>query len=268
MTVVDGLGNKYEKYIGATTGGLNLASFDNVEPTPPTISTTNGLDLNVTFADADTQKVYMFETAVPEDYSTNDELANYSVSTAGINICSKMSAVTISSAAGRLVAIAVDGDGTIGGGNASDQSYIAYMPILKSRVYMTNTNNGTKTETNSGPDYNSTCESSANLSAPGIEISAITDNTTAKIAFTKYADTDLTGAPLHTIYLSDGTTVVEVQYADEFIGRTSPGSEIFVMIDGKTYTHTLTTEPAAGEDGSSDNTPLDISSSIKTGVTF
>ena len=288
ITVTDGIGNKISKTLaqlvtdGVTNSSGETPEFDNLKPAAPTMATTNGLDLNVTASDTDSVSIYLFENAVPENYVDGDELfsmtdsdTNWDGSTLR-NICQVMTAVTPSDSAGSLVAISMDGDGELGdggasNGNASNQTIIAYMPILKAtatdaRMYATNSKgSGVKTITSGGSEYDTACTVAAEHNSTGVALSAITDDTDAKIAYDLIASEDNWVSVPVTTYLSDGTNIVEITYDPSYIG-----SSAFVMINGKTYTHTLLSAAAifAAGDGEYDSDPLDISGTELSGVTF
>ncbi len=272
VTVADGLGNKVAKWLGAGAVGdvgLNLASFDNVKPAAPSITFTAD-NLGVTATSAAANGIYLFENVVPENYASGNELYKTASSTATVaNICKDMTPVTIASTPSTLLAVALDGNGVWGQGNASNQTSAAYMPILKSRMYAANTNTGSKSITYSASDYNVSCQVSSVAANTGLTISSVTADKIAKIAYEKVNAQDITTSVPITVYLaatSGGTTSkVELKYDGAYVGKTA-----FVMIDGKTYTFTLESEAAiiAGAGGESDVAPRDITGTLKAGVAF
>ena len=256
----DGLGNK-----APAAYALNL---DNQKPVAPASATMNGSSLTITpSVSVDVAGYYVYEGIIPETTESG-----YLAKVAAANIATPQAicgtAVTTASTPTTLSIIAVDGTGSLFGGNVSDILTEPYMAIAKSRVVLSDNNNVEYDETVGGTLYDANCEveSSSTDNVYGMTLTSHTPNVEVKIAFDK-ANTvngvDIQAVP-NVIYVSDGAAgnVAEIRYANVY-----EGDSVFVMIGGVVYTATLTA-PAVGAAGYVDTNPLSILGNVKTDVTF
>ncbi len=261
VVVADGLGNK----IASTV----VATIKNVKPATPSM-TINANTVTITDANGSSAKqYYIFQDFIPEKYTAGDELVKSAAAGALTGACANATAVTISSTPGSLKLISVDGgqtgtgNGTLGTGNASDIFSIAYMPIAKSRVILSDYNDGGTSDVSvGGTDYNSSCESTAvyTNNEYGVTLTSETANKKVKVAYAPLTLADNFATPI-TMFVTDGTTTAKVDYPDAYIGK-----EVFIELDGKVYGYTFPTKAVA--ENSTDSSPISIASGLKSGVTF
>jgi len=263
VKISDGLGNNY-----STT--LTIDKLDNVEPSGLNV-TRNGLDINVSSTSTDVSGVYVFQDVIPET-STEAAKIEFSSTLGTItNICANMTAITTDiSTATTLKVIAVDGDnGTLSNGNASNAFSLAYVPVQKDRMVITDSHNGgTPEATEDATDYNTSCESTGTLVSKGIDtgvsLSAI-DDATVRMAYTSEGQELITSVPV-SIYVSPdgttGTTRVKLTYPDTYIGKL-----VFLEIDNKVYSYELLSERLVGAAGYDSNNPIALTADEVAGVT-
>ena len=261
VIVADGLGNK----IASTV----VATIKNVKPATPSM-TVNENTVTITDANGSTAKqYYVFENFVPEKYTAGDELVKTAATGSLTGVCANATAVTIASNPGSLKLFSVDGgqtgtgNGTLGTGNASDLYSIAYMPIAKSRIILSDYNDGGTSDVSvGGTNYDVSCVTSGvyTNNEYGVTLTTETSNVYTKVAYTPLTLADNFATPI-TMFVSDGTTTAKIDYADAYIGK-----EVFVMLDGKVYGYTFPTKIVA--ENSTDTSPISIASGLKTGVTF
>lgn len=250
INVADGLGAKVEKNF--------TTLFDNQKPVAPTV-TINAGTVSIAHTDTNVTGFYVFGGIIPEVYTAGDELAILtSAGDVGV-VCEEIDAVTATSTAGGLTVIAIDQNGTLGNGNASDSQSVAFMPILKSRYFISDSNVGADvTPTANGNDYNVSCSDTGPATiTTGVLAAAITTGTTVKLAYTSLGEEDILATPI-TEYLSDGTNIMRITYPDTYTG-----DDVFVQLGGIVYGYVLTGV------NSTSGTPTNISGLlVKTGITL
>ena len=259
IDVSDGLGNKLSETLPVTT-------FDNVKPDAPVVAI-NGVGLDITI-DAAVAGYYVFDNAIPE--SGTIAAAKVASATPAItNICKDLAAVDFTSEIGSIKVIAVDGNGILNQGNASDATSVAYMPILKGRNYISDSHSsGLPVVTAEGNVYNSDCEVASLISAAattGVTISTITEGKVTKLAYTTLGE-DATQIPPITFYVSDGEatpTITAITYPDDYVGE-----DVFIDIDGQAFRYQLPTRAIAEATSTASPTSLNVAANILTGISF
>ena len=232
IEVSDGLGNNL------TQTYTNL--FDNKKPTAPTVLMVNG-ELNISHSDVNVTGFYVFNATIPEvnTDSTSSYVAKLTeAGTVGV-VCETLNDVEWDTDAGGLNVVALDGDGVLGSGNVSNAKSVAFMPILKNRILLTDTSNGDVVASTGGLDYNASCASQgANLVDTGVSLTAITDLKEAKLAYTSLGDVSEILATPATIYVKDTAgTVVKVTYPEAYAG-----DSFFISIDGVVFGYQAQTQ--------------------------
>lgn len=266
IDAADGLGNK----VTTTTSVI-----DNQKPTAPTASF-DGSNITISSTTPDVARYYVFDSIIPENYNSGDELLYLDNEPDGEVIGSGVCGndVTISSTAGSLKVVAVDdgdgnGTGEIYKGNVSNSTSIAYMAIAKDRVVLTDINNNEIEMSVGGTPYDDTCTAGTAVTTNeyAMQLASMTNTKTAKIAFTEMASgVDLTGTPI-TVYVRNNANdaVAKITYAPAYVGE-----EVFVMLNGVVYGYTL--DDRATAEATTPTSGIDLSAEVpgglKTGVTF
>jgi hypothetical protein len=231
LKVADGQGYKTTYPVDGGTGVI----IDTTKPTTPVV-TFNGPNMSLASSD-DVASYFVYKAAtVPPALSAAPDYEIAPEDAAAYNICSTINYGTSTD----LIMFALDGDGTRVGGNASDAVLIEdYYSLVKGALVLENTNDGTVTTTSTGTMYSSTCEvdTEAVAEPKGVQLSAISDLTTAKVSFLPKS-----GAPLSVpnyVHLEDSAgNVVKVNYDDSYAGDT-----IFVQINDELYSYILPAAP-------------------------
>ena len=265
IEVADGLGNNFTQTYSTL--------FDNQKPAAPTVQMIDG-ELDISHADANVTGFYVFNSVVPEVNTENAKVAYIAeAGTVGV-VCESLADVDYSTAAGGLNVIALDGDGTLTTGNASDSKSVAFMPILRDRVLVSDINNaGEILATTGGDEYNTSCASQGALTVnTGVTLTAISSDTTAKLAYRSLGEQEVTAVPI-TVYLSNGAAtpvIIKVTYPDTYadsVSYTAAQRSFFVEIDDVVYGYEPLTEAAIGVGaGSSSATPLSVAALVKTNI--
>ncbi|MCD6259261.1 MAG: hypothetical protein J7J31_06610 [Helicobacteraceae bacterium] len=266
IDAADGLGNK----ISTTTSVI-----DNQKPTAPTASF-DGSSITISSTTTDVARYYVFDTAIPEVYSANDELLYLDNEPDGEVIGSGICGadVTISSAAGSLKVVAVDnadgtGTGEIYKGNVSNSTSIPYMAIAKDRIVLSDINNNENDASVGGTPYSTTCTAGTAVTTNdyAMQLTSMTNTKTAKVAFPVMASgVDLTGTPI-TVYVRNNANdaVAKITYAPAYVGE-----EVFVMLNGAVYGYTFDDRTTA--EATTPTSAIDLSAEVpgglKSGVTF
>ena len=248
INVADGLGYKFSKTFAN--------AFDNLKPTTPVTSTLNGV-ISVDTNDTSVAGFYVFSGAIAEIDTLADSgnLIGHLTEAGTVTVaCEDADQVVYNSNAGSIRIISVDGTGLLNGGNASDAASENFMPLLKSRIYVENTNNGgVITATTGGIDYNTSCVAQPALTIDtGVSISAITSDKTVKMAYPNLGEKVTTAVPT-TVYVRDGATasdtVVKISYPSTYIGQS-----VFVELNNKLYGLLLTD----GTNGPNSDNPFNL----------
>ena len=259
ITVADGLGNNLTKTYSTLT---NDALFDNVAPAKPDVNITDG-ELVISSTDTSVAGFYVFDNMPPEK---NPELpANYLSHLIGAGTasggCEDQSASGWDADSASIVVVAVDGNGSIGYGNVSPATTVPFMPIMKGRALVTNTNNGSITTSTGGNLFDSSCVDTGALGVnTGVTVSAITNLTTTKLAYTSLGLNTNNDIPI-TAYVTNAAadTIAKITYPEEYAGTAA-----FIELDGEVNGLLLPTratiETGGANSGVSTVQPYDVES--------
>jgi len=266
-------GNNYPIHINVSDGiGTNLLNQDSgkiidfKKPTTPIvdINATNGNNdegsLVKIESSSDVIGYYVFNGQIP-DYNPSratNKVAEFDKSVDNLyTICSGFGINKLTTAnqdAYDLNIIAVDGTGKLGGGNASDIIYQAYIPMLKNSIKLEDTNeDGDEIAQTLGRIYGADCKYIENQTVNyGMQIRSETNanpDETVKIA---YEPKNGGLANPTTIYFEGiNDSQARVIYADSYVN-----SIIYIMVDDKVYSYKLlSSDDAIGKD---DEHPIDL----------
>jgi len=247
-------GADYEIFINASDGlGSNLKSasagvnIDFTPPVAPVITETSG-SFAFTSTSADAVSFYIFKGKISEKSTTlesNNFLVNLDTATAAAyTLCDKLDAIEefSSSATAKtdpytLRVFAMDGTGTLGGGNASDITSKTYLPMLKSAMLLTDVNDDESDpvtyESAGTVKYTDTCiAATENTTNYGITLTSESSYTTVKLAFNYVENRDTTGTPL-TMFIQNGSeAVAKIIYPESYAGErvyTEVGDKVFAL---------------------------------------
>ena len=261
IDVADGLGYKYQQTFAN--------AFDNVQPDVPSTTGLNGV-IQVDTNDTSVAGFYVYNGAIDENDLTTLEadggnLMGHLTSAGTVTAaCENSPAVIWSDDSGTIKIISVDGTGILGGGNASDAATENFMPILKSRVFLENINNGTQTVSNGGLDYNASCENLGEVNVnTGVSLSAVTSDKTVKLAYPNLGEKVVTAVPITVYVKNTAGTIAQLTYPSTYVGES-----VFVEIDGEVFGYSL---PDATATEIHSSTPLDLTgltNNPKTGITL
>ena len=254
INVADGLGNNLSHTLPANT-------FDNLKPAVPTVVYAND-ELNITHTDpSSVTGYYVFDTTPPE-YNANgssskiDYLA-LSSGTVPISCTNLTTTLAADTPAGGLKVYAIDGTGLLEGGNMSDATDVPFMPILRLRSLITNSNSGTVTTTSDAVKYDITCTAGAEgavANDDGMSISAITAGT-VKMAYEPLTEELVVAVP-YIVYVDDGAAdnIMKISYSPQHAGKV-----VFVEINEKVYGFDLPDAAIPnGTIGSTSTNPIDL----------
>ncbi len=265
VAVADGLGyHKTQSFAGV---------FDNVKPAAPTVTMANGL-LNISSADTNVHGFYVFNATIPEVDTNASKVAYLSEGGAVGIVCEGLNPVSWNTAAGGLNVVAIDQTGIIETANASDASSVAFMPILKDRVLITDSSDGGDlTGTTDAYNYSTGC-ANLGLIAPktGVALAAITSDKTVKLAYASLGEELVTAVPI-TFYVKEPVSgdIAKISYPPSYGSTTA-----FIQIGGLVYGVLLPASDAAIiglTGGESSASPYDLSTNaavslIKTGISL
>lgn len=233
LQVADGLG--YRTTYPEVTGDLGVP-VDAQKPAMPSVSFIDGANLAISSTSEDVAKFFVYKAAkVPAALSAAPAMNLTPAEAATTNVCASMDYGTSTP----LTIFAIDGAGTRVGGNTSDAITIAsYTPMLKEVMLLENANEGTASITSVGVEYDATCTAGeVALTNAGMQLSARTDTTQAKLAFQPIANVAITASPI-SVHLKDANNeVVRIDFENEYVGET-----VYVRIGAKVYSYQL---PAA-----------------------
>ena len=269
VNVADGLGNNLSKEY-STDADTADALFDNVKPQAPDVNITDG-ELSITSTDDSVKGFYVFADVPPEvdtAASAIDHLVGSGTASGGCENIPTASA--FDDTEGGIVVLAVDGNGSIGYGNVSDAASVAFMPIMKLRALITNTNNGSVVSSADGDLFDTSCVNTGPVPAStGVSFAAVTSLTTAKLAYTSKGENANNDLPI-TVYVSDnaGTpSLAKITFPEDYAG-----TDVFVELNGVVYGYQLPTRvDVDGGEGTSSATPVDLdglagANNPKTGI--
>ena len=270
ITVADGLGNNYSQSFSSAT---NDAVLDNEKPDAPTVSILDG-ELTISSADATVAGFYVFASSIPEKATASKALAVLGSAGGQANGgCSTQDPSLWNDPATGITVIAVDGLGTINNGNISDASVVQFMPIMKNRALVIDRNDAGDVEASTGGNlFDSNCAVSGPIPAEtGVTVTAITPDTTVKLAYASFGANANNDNPV-TVYVSSAGsagTIAKIMYPEEYAGTT-----VFVDIEGLVYGYVLPTkaEMDNGDTGVSSADPVNLdtldATNPKTGITL
>ena len=280
-------GSEYEIFTNVADGlGSNLKNFstdlkvDYKKPEAPTMTITDG-SFSLTSTSADVTSFYVFKDLIDEQstVSSDDFLVRLlTADAAAYSLCSKLAAKSsVNDDPYTLRAFAMDGTGTLGGGNVSDITEKVYMPMLKSATFMTNTHDGSDSSTPSTFAsastivYNASCEAVDNDTNYGVTLTSETSFTTVKLAFTHVENRDTTAVPL-TMFIEKGdNALASISYPETYAGE-----KVYVEVGSTIYALVLRTEAeldvagggAASDDAYALTTTADEVKQLPTGISF
>jgi len=223
ITVADGLGNRLrQEFTGV---------FDNVKPTVPTVSMTDGV-LDISHTDGTVTGFYVFNATIPEKDTADNAVAHLTASGQVGIVCEELADVAWDTAAGGLNVVALDQTGVLGTANVSNSTSVAFMPILKDRVLITDVHDGDTEVTSIGVDYNASCTSvGAQTENTGVTLAAISADTTAKLAYTSLGEDQSHAVPVtfYVISETDGD-IARITYPETYVG-----DSMFIQVGGIVY---------------------------------
>ena len=267
IDVSDGLGYKYQETFAN--------AFDNVQPAKPVTSSVNGV-IQVDTNDTSVAGFYVYNGAIDENNPTVLEadggnlMGHLTAAGTVTAACETAPAVSWNSSAGTIRIISVDGTGILGGGNASDAETENFMPILKERVFLENTNNGTASLSTGGLAYDASCVTTGvDISATvttGVGISAITTDKVVKLAYPNLGEKVVTAVPMTVYVQNTAGTVAQINYPSTYVGKS-----VFIEIDGDVFGYLLPDASLIGTTEKVSSTPKDLeleASNPKSGITL
>ena len=260
INIADGLGNSYYTEIADV--------FDNQKPDAPTVEFVGG-QLTIGSNDPLVKGFYVFN-GLPTELDPETNKRAFTAEGGALSVL--CDAGTPASAAADvpgtgITVIAVDGTGKLAAGNASDAKGVAFMPILKDRVYVSNTHNGAAPDSSTGGNsFDGTCvDTGPLLIDTKVTLTAITPDTVVELAYAPLG-IGSTEAPI-TAYVADQAgangNIAAITYPSAYVG-----TDIFVMLGGKMYSYTLLDDATLDTADNSAVLPADISASIKADITF
>ena len=260
INIADGLGNSYYTEIADV--------FDNQKPDAPTVEFVGG-QLTIGSNDPLVKGFYVFN-GLPTELDPETNKRAFTAEGGALSVL--CDAGTPASAAADvpgtgITVIAVDGTGKLAAGNASDAKGVAFMPILKDRVYVSNTHNGAAPDSSTGGNsFDGTCvDTGPLLIDTKVTLTAITPDTVVELAYAPLG-IGSTEAPI-TAYVADQAgangNIAAITYPSAYVG-----TDIFVMLGGKMYSYTLLDDATLDDADNSAVLPADISASLKADITF
>ena len=263
INVADGLGNNLTE---------TKAILDNVKPGVPTVVSAGGtITVSTDPADGVTG-IYIFG-GTPTEVGTEAAKQGYISGSGGTASAACQGAASAwDDTAGGITIFSMDGNGTIGLGNASNTANVAFMPIMISRVLMTDTAPGGIIDSaTGGDDYNATCDSQGPLTVnTGVTLTALTADTTVKMAYTSQGEDSGNEIPV-TMYVVNGGGGTQVKAEMKYPANYA-GTDVFFEIGGSVYGYQLPTEAALDAANNSDANPIDLDAADvtnpKTGISL
>ena len=263
INVADGLGNNLTE---------TKAILDNVKPGVPTVVSAGGtITVSTDPADGVTG-IYIFG-GTPTEVGTEAAKQGYISGSGGTASAACQGAASAwDDTAGGITIFSMDGNGTIGLGNASNTANVAFMPIMISRVLMTDTAPGGIIDSaTGGDDYNATCDSQGPLTVnTGVTLTALTADTTVKMAYTSQGEDSGNEIPV-TMYVVNGGGGTQVKAEMKYPANYA-GTDVFFEIGGSVYGYQLPTAAQLDTDNNSDANPYDLDAADvtnpKTGISL
>jgi len=251
VKIADGLGNNLTE---------TLTILDNVKPSKPTVSQASGV-LTVSTDPADgVAGIYIF-SGTPDELDPEANKQGFILGDGGIaNAACSGAGSLFSDTAGGISILAVDGNGSINYGNASDAETVAFMSIMVDRVLIEDINTAGDTDsTTGGESFDSTCASEGALAIDtGVTLRALTSDTTVKVA---YRSQGIVGNEVPvTIYVTDGAgtpTLAELKYPPAYAG-----TDVFIELNGVVYGINLHTAAQLSTLTNSSANPVDLSNNV------
>ena len=146
-----------------------------------------------------------------------------------------------------------NGTGKLGLGNASDFDEFTYAALLYDAARMQSIYNTAMETVSLGDEYNTTCELIAEDVSFGLQLTAMTEGSTATLASSVKYVSDNAGQPL-TIYISNNGIVVRLDYQIAYATAL-----IYFEIDGEVWSYTLPSEADLDLLNNTYDNPFDIS---------
>lgn len=260
VNIADGFGNNASFDYNST--------FDNDAPSMPVVSMVNGeVTVAADPADTDVAGFYVFNgIPLEDDDPTVQHAAALGVLSAPgvVSVaCDGQTAATWDAAADGITVIAVDGDGTLGSGNASDADSVDFMRIMLDRSLVTATNTaGMWDSTSEAYDFNSSCSNVGLLADhTGVTVSSLTDDETVKFAYASLGDTTGHDVPLTVYVVSDQSGTYTRAEAAITYPEAYAGDDVFIQLGGRVYGFQLPTKAtldAGGADSGASSSDTDL----------
>ena len=263
INVADGLGNNLTE---------TKAILDNIKPGVPTVVSAGGTITVSTLPADEVTGIYIFG-GTPTEVGTEAAKQGYISGSGGTASAACQGAASAwDDTAGGITIFSMDGNGTIGLGNASNTANVAFMPIMISRVLMTDdAPGGIIDSATGGVDYNATCDSQGPLTVnTGVTLTALTADTTVKMAYTSQGEDSGNEIPV-TMYVVNGGGGTQIKAEMKYPAHYA-GTDVFFEIGGSVYGYQLPTAAALDALNNSDATPIDLDAADvtnpKTGISL
>ena len=260
INIADGFGNNASYDYNST--------FDNDAPSAPVVSMINGeVNIAANAADTDVAGFYVFngiplEADDPQDQ--HDAALGVLTAPGAVSVaCDGQAAAAWDDPADGITVIAVDGDGTLGSGNASDADSIDFMRIMLDRALVTATNvGGTWESTSEAYDFNSSCVNTGLLSVDtGVTASSLTSDQTVKFAYPSLGAATGHEVPLTVYVVSDQSGTYTRAEAAITYPENYAGEDVFIELGERVYGFQLPTRAvltAGGVDSGASSAEADL----------
>ncbi len=218
--------------IGEAFYNASIATIDYDKPEKPSATFANGIEATFTSASTDVASYYIYEDFIPDSGASPITAALPKANATAYNMCHDFNFGTSHA----LKLIAVDGNGTLSRGNASNALSFNYVNILRSATVLTHTY---EQNTSSITIYDDTCNVSTSTQRNGVHVEAQIQDQSVRMAYANIPETTLnntTDLPWTSFYdlSGSGTAIIRVDSMPAYAGN-----RFFVEYRGALYVSTF-----------------------------
>ena len=225
-------GGKYELFLNISDGiGYNLKGFDTgkvidfKKPNAAGIDISNPSSVTIFSSSSDVASYYIFKGGIPEENleSSNEFIVKLSVAEAtNYPLCGHLDKLSYGSDPYTISIFAMDGTGSLDGGNASDINATQYVPMLKSSIVLEDSNLDENVSVPSlvyfGTAFDASCqESQAPTQDYGMWLTSLVSGSIVKMAF----EPKSAGITPLSVYLIDtnSSKSAKITYNSNYVGE-------------------------------------------------
>jgi hypothetical protein len=204
----------------------------------------------------DTAGYYIFKDEIPESSTaTSSNMIKYAAAAdaGAVNLCGASDTLEYGQSY-TFRAVAVDGSGTIGTGNASDAVEFDYTVTHKGAYLLSNTEGVDSAATTLGNLYDDTCSDTGAVTAnKGISVKSTSEDETVKLSVEPKDNVSFSTDTPRTVYVGlNSGALAEIKYVPAY-----DGSKFYIEFDSVVYYGTLPTDSTSNNNSGN---AMDVSS--------